>query len=88
MLRRTAGRLFQVGAHVPHGTAYRGARIKSWPRQQLPANMSFLPEQRWTMKAVPRDTGRIPRDFVLTVVYKSQPVNVGDLWSLCTCESG
>ena len=62
--------------------------MKSWPRQQLPQNFNFLPEQKWTMKPLPRDTGRIPRDFVLTVVYKAQPVNVAELWGLCTCESG
>jgi hypothetical protein len=88
MLRRASQRLYQVGAQVPHGMAYRGARMRTWPRQQLPHNLSFLPEQRWAMKPIPRDIGRVPRDFVLSVVYKAQPVNVGELWDLCTGEAG
>lgn len=80
--------MYQVGAQVPHSAAFRGARFKRWPRQQLPHNLAFLPEQKWTMKPLPRDTGKIPRDFVLTVIYKMQPVNVADLWDLCTCEAG
>ena len=88
MLRRCASKLFQVGAQVPHGTAYRGARFRNWPRQQLPSNIHFLPEQRWAMRALPRDSGRVPRDFLLSVVYKAQPVNVADLWELCTTEAG
>lgn len=87
MLRKGIVHLYQVGAHVPHGNAFRGARMRHWPRQQLPQNLTFLPEQRWSMKPMPRDTGRVPRDFVLGIIYKSQPVNVADLWDLCASDT-
>jgi hypothetical protein len=83
MLRRLALRLYQVGAHVPHGSAYQGATVKNWPRQSLPSNFSFLPEQRWKLQGVPRDSGVVPRDFVLKTLYMEQPCEVESLWALC-----
>jgi hypothetical protein len=85
-MQRSVARLFQVGAHVPHGVAYRGATMKQWPRQQLPANFKMLPEQRWRMQAMPRDTGKIPRDFVLKMLYQQQPCELDALWGHCTSD--
>jgi len=84
MLRRSLFSRYQVGAHVPHSEAFKGARMKNWPRQKVPSNLEFLPEQRWSMQPVPRDTGKVPRNFVLKMLYFEQPVAVDGLWRRCT----
>lgn len=78
--------MFQSGVHVPHNTAYHAARLKHWPRQKIPQNFNFLTEQKFKAKAIPRDTGKIPRDFVLSVLYRHQPCNVHELWDLCAMD--
>lgn len=83
MLRVCARRLYQAGLHVPFGTAYPGAKMKHWPRQQLPTNLKLRPEDRLRMSAIPRDVGRIPRDFVLNVLYHNHPCEVEKIWDLC-----
>jgi hypothetical protein len=83
MLRATLLSRYQVGVHVPHAQAYRGARVKAWPRQSVPANLSLLPEQRWAMQPLPRDTGKVPRNFVLKMLYFEQPCPVDSLWQSC-----
>jgi len=83
MLRRTLFSKYQVGAHVPPTEAFRGARMKNWPRQKIPSNLEFLPEQRWNMQPIPRDTGKVPRNFVLKMLYFEQPTAVDSLWKKC-----
>lgn len=87
MFRRCRFALYQVGVHVPHGEAFRGARFKAWPQQKVPANFSLLPEQRWSMLPIQRDTGKVPRNFVLKILYFQQPCAVEQLWRLCTQDS-
>jgi hypothetical protein len=88
MFSRSCVRIYQVGAHVPHSAAFRGATMKAWPRSAIPTNFQFLPEQRLAIKPLPRDTGRVPRNFVLRLLYLNQPVVMDDLWNLCTNEAG
>ncbi|KAG5497771.1 hypothetical protein GH5_02561 [Leishmania sp. Ghana 2012 LV757] len=76
-------RLYQAGVHTPHGTRYNAARMKNWPVQEVPQNLNFTNEQRFKAKAMPRDTGKIPRDFVLSVLYRNQPCEVSSLWEHC-----
>lgn len=86
-MKRCAGLLFQTGVHVPHGVTYNNAaKMKHWPAQAIPENFKFLEEQRFKGKAMPRDTGKIPRDFVLSVLYRHQPCEVSQLWEHCTAD--
>lgn len=62
--------------------------MKDWPRVTMPKNFHFTPEQRLRLQGLPRDTGHIPRNFVLRMVYYHQPVPVEKLWDICTSESG
>lgn len=87
MLRRVGRRLYQVGVH-PGQRHVGAASMKEWPEQQLPENFSMTHEQRFTMRPFPRDVGRIPRDFVLQVLYQHQPVEVDQLWDRCLSNSG
>ncbi|KAG5472988.1 hypothetical protein CUR178_02904 [Leishmania enriettii] len=82
-MRRCFPRLYQAGVHTPHGTRYNAARMKNWPVQEVPQNFNFTNEQRFKAKAMPRDTGKIPRDFVLSVLYRNQPCEVSSLWEHC-----
>lgn len=85
-MRRCLLARFQTGVHVPHGTRYNAAKMKHWPQQRVPENFKFTEEQRFRTKALPRDTGKIPRDFVLAVLYRHQPCEVRTLWELCTSD--
>ncbi|AIO00243.1 hypothetical protein LPMP_300070 [Leishmania panamensis] len=76
-------RLFQAGVHTPHGLRYNATRMKNWPVQEVPQNFNFTNEQRFKAKAMPRDTGKIPRDFLLSVLYRNQPCEVASLWEHC-----
>ncbi|EPY30667.1 hypothetical protein STCU_03953 [Strigomonas culicis] len=82
-MRRTVLALFQTGVHLPHGVKYNAARMKGWPQQEVPANFKFTEEQRFRTKSMPRDTGRIARDFLLSVLYRHQPCEVSALWEHC-----
>lgn len=83
MLRRTVLRVYQAGVHVPVGVAYPAAKMRHWPRQKLPANFNLTAEDKLKMDAIPRDVGRIPRDFVLNVLYHNQPCEVEKIWECC-----
>ncbi|CCW61781.1 unnamed protein product [Phytomonas sp. EM1] len=83
-MRRSIWRCFQTGANVPFGVQYNAAKMKHWPSQKVPENFAFTQEQRLKAKAMPRDTGKIPRDFVLSVLYRHQPCEVSALWEYCT----
>lgn len=86
-MRRCAVSLFQTGVHLPHGVSYgSAAKMKHWPTQSIPENFAFLDEQRYRSKAMPRDTGKIPRDFVLSVLYRHQPCEVSQLWGHCVAD--
>lgn len=88
MFRLCGVRRLQVGVHVPHGTTVAaGASMKNWPKQQIPQNFNMLQEQRRKGRMFPRDVGRVPRDFVLRVLFTEQPVPVEDLWSACNSDS-
>ncbi|KPA82964.1 putative mitochondrial hypothetical protein [Leptomonas pyrrhocoris] len=82
-MQRSISRLFQTGVHIPHGVRYNAAKIKNWPMQEVPQNFKFTNEQRFKTKAMPRDTGKIPRDFLLSVLYRNQPCEVSSLWEHC-----
>lgn len=82
-MKSTVITLFQAGVHVPHGAKYFAARIKNWPAQNIPSNFSFTSEQIFKAKFIPRDTGKIPKEFVLSVLYRHQPCEVSELWSFC-----
>nr|CCC90852.1 conserved hypothetical protein [Trypanosoma congolense IL3000] len=84
MIRKTFTARWQCGVHTPHGTVYHGAKMKHWPEQRIPENFKFTEEQRFRSKAIPRDVGTIPRNFVLSVLYRHQPCEVGSLWEYCT----
>lgn len=86
MIRRSARRLLQSGVHTPHSVSYNGAKMKHWPEQEIPADFRFTPEQRFTLRAMPRDTGRIPRNYVLGVLYRNQPADVQSLWEHCCAD--
>ncbi|RNF00923.1 hypothetical protein TraAM80_07313 [Trypanosoma rangeli] len=83
-MRRTVTVFWQYGIHTPRGVAYHGAKMKHWPEQKIPENFKFTEEQRFRAKAIPRDVGKIPRNFVLSVLYRHQPCEVGGLWEYCT----
>lgn len=68
---------------MPHGVKYNAAKMKHWPEQEVPQNFKFVQEQRFRAKAMPRDTGKIPRNFVLSVLYRHQPCEVSSLWERC-----
>lgn len=85
-MRRTVYALFQTGIQMPHGVKYNAARMKSWPQQEVPANFKFTEEQRFRTKAMPRDTGKIARDFLLSVLYRHQPCEVSTLWEHCMAD--
>ncbi|EKG05852.1 hypothetical protein TCSYLVIO_003064 [Trypanosoma cruzi] len=87
-MRRTTAVLWQHGVHVPRGVVYHGAKMKHWPEQKVPDNFKFTEEQRFRTKAIPRDFGKIPRDFVLSVLYRHQPCEVSGLWEHCTSDPG
>lgn len=76
-------KLLQAGVHVPRGTSYNGAKVKNWPEQTIPENFQFREEQKFKLRPMPRDTGKIPRDFVLSVLYRQQPCPVDQLWQKC-----
>ena len=57
--------------------------MKNWPSQEVPQNFQFTNEQRFRLKPMPRDVGRIPVQFVLGVVYRNQPCAVDSLWEIC-----
>ncbi|CBZ28684.1 conserved hypothetical protein [Leishmania mexicana MHOM/GT/2001/U1103] len=82
-MQRCFARLFQAGVHTPHGSRYNAARMKNWPVQEVAQNFNFTNEQRFKAKTMPRDTGKIPRDFLLSVLYRNQPCEVGSLWEHC-----
>ncbi|ORC91087.1 uncharacterized protein TM35_000075110 [Trypanosoma theileri] len=83
-MRRTLRVLWQYGVHTPHGNVYNGAKMKNWPEQKIPDNFKFTEEMRFRAKSLPRDVGKIPRDFVLSVLYRHQPCEVSSLWEYCT----
>lgn len=85
-MKRSVSLLFQSGVHTPHGTRYNAARIKNWPLQNIPSNFAFTTEQKMRAKFIPRDTGKIPRDFVLSVLYRHQPCEVSALWNYCSSD--
>lgn len=61
--------------------------MKHWPqKRRIPENFSFTSEQRYRAKSIPRDTGKIPKDFVLSILYRHQPCVVSHLWSLCAAD--
>ncbi|CCW67924.1 unnamed protein product [Phytomonas sp. Hart1] len=82
-MRRAIWDRFQTGANLPRGVSYNAAKMKHWPSQKVPENFAFTPEQRLKAKALPRDTGAIPKAFVLSVLYRHQPCEVGALWGHC-----
>ncbi|CBH11630.1 hypothetical protein, conserved [Trypanosoma brucei gambiense DAL972] len=84
VMKRSLIARWQSGVHTPHGVVYRGAKMKNWPEQRIPENFKFTEEQRFRTKAIPRDVGTIPRNFVLGVLYRHQPCEVGGLWEHCT----
>lgn len=87
MLQRTILKKLQQGVHTPKGQqVYNAAKMKNWPEQKIPPNFNFTAEQRFRVKAMPRDIGRIPRDFVLSVLYRHQPCPVDGLWDLCSAD--
>lgn len=88
MFRRSISKLFQQGVHTPLGEQFTGAKMKQWPEQAIPAGFTFTPEQRFSLKAMPRDVGRIPRNFVLQILYRQQPASVDGLWESCQRDSG
>lgn len=64
-----------------------GARIKYWPlKRNIPENFCFTAEQRYRATSIPRDTGKIPKDFVLSMLYRHQPCVVSCLWSFCVSD--
>lgn len=71
---------------MPKGKTFNAARMANWPEMKIPDNFQFTEEQRFRMKAVPRDTGRIPRDFVLSVLYRHQPCEIDKLWDYCSAD--
>lgn len=86
-MQRSLRRLFQSGVHTAKGAGvYSNAKIKNWPEQKIPDDFRFTDEQRFRLKAMPRDIGRIPRDFVLSVVYQNQPCEVDKLWDMCSTD--
>ncbi|EPY38986.1 hypothetical protein AGDE_04943 [Angomonas deanei] len=85
-MRKSITFLFQSGVHTPPGVSYNAARMKGWPQQKVPENFKFTEEQRFKTKALPRDTGRIARDFLLSVLYQHQPCEVSTLWEHCMCD--
>lgn len=85
-LKKTGLRLFQAGVHVPLGTAYSAAQMRAWPKQSIPENFRFTEEQRFKVKSIPRDVGKIPRDFVLSVLFRHQPCEVASLWTHCVSD--
>lgn len=82
-MQRCVLRFFQSGVHTPHGVSYNVARMKRWPVQRVPDNFKFTEEQRFRNKSLPRDCGNIPRNFVLSVLYRHQPCEVSSLWEHC-----
>lgn len=88
LMRRTFAVRWQCGVHTPRGVAYRGARMRQWPVQKIPDNFEFTEEQRFRAKSIPRDVGKIPRDFVLSVLYRHQPCEVAGLWEHCANDPG
>ena len=88
-LRGACGRRWlQQGVHVPHGTPVASAAVmKDWPTQAVPGNFHMLPEQRAKGRLLPRDTGKIPKNFLLSVLYAEQPIPVEALWDTCACDS-
>lgn len=85
-MRRSAALLFQAGVHLPHGAKYSAAKMKHWPEQNVPENFSFTEEQRFRVQPMPRDTGKIPRDFLLSVLYRNQPCEISALWEHCVAD--
>jgi hypothetical protein len=85
-MRRSVIALWQSGIHVPKGKGFNAARMANWPEAKIPDNFHFQEEQRFRLKAVPRDTGKIPRDFLLTVLYRHQPCEIDKLWDLCSAD--
>ncbi|KAK7200607.1 hypothetical protein NESM_000116700 [Novymonas esmeraldas] len=85
-MRRCVWSLYQAGVHTPHGPRYSAARIKNWPVQEVPSNFAFTSEQRFKTQAMPRDTGRVARDFLLSVLYRHQPCEVASLWESCMAD--
>lgn len=85
-MRRSIIALWQAGVHVPKGKAFNAARMANWPEAKIPDNFHFQEEQRFRLKAMPRDTGKIPRDFLLTVLYRHQPCEIDKLWDLCSAD--
>lgn len=85
-MRQCVTRLFQTGVHLPQGVRYNAAKMKHWPVQEVPPNFKFTEEQRLRQRAIPRDTGKIPRDFLLSVLYRNQPCEVASLWEYCMAD--
>eukprot|EP00796_Vickermania_ingenoplastis_P011580 gene11580-7976_t len=86
-MNRTLSVLFQSGVHVPHGVRYNAAHMKFWPHQKPPLDFHFTAEQKFKAKPFPRDTGKIPKDFVLSVLYRHQPCKLSELWSHCLLDA-
>ncbi|KAG5498484.1 hypothetical protein JKF63_02770 [Porcisia hertigi] len=82
-MRSCFSRLYQAGVHIPRGSRHNAAQMKSWPVQEVPQNFNFTNEQRFKARPMPRDVGKIPRDFVLSVLYRNQPCEVASLWEHC-----
>lgn len=85
LIRKNAVRL--LPSSVGGAEYHRPSRMKHWPRKrEIPENFAFTPEQRYRAKSIPRDTGKIPKDFVLSILYRHQPCEVSDLWSFCLAD--
>ncbi|EPY23035.1 hypothetical protein STCU_01078 [Strigomonas culicis] len=44
------------------------------------------PLQRNNLKAIPRDLGEIPRNYVVKLLFFHQPIRLTDLWEICKAE--
>jgi len=55
----------------------------SWgPRYDIPANRRIKDFFQHKPKAIPRDVGEIPRNYILRFVYFNQPITSMGLWEL------
>ena len=92
MLRRSSALMFVAGVHMPREQInnYQGAHHKHWPSPKTmapPRNFKMTIEQKQKMEGIPRDTGTIPRDFLLNLMYMHQPLEVDKLWELAIMDS-
>lgn len=79
--------LLLFSSSTPTRNQHHAARIKYWPQKRsIPENFCFTAEQKYRAKSIPRDTGKIPKDFVLSMLYRHQPCVVSYLWSFCSAD--